>query len=145
MTFPVRMCVQYAVFNFLLMPVLSFFLSFQKDPVFGAEIDHHRFKSLPAISSRVSDLTTLEVCMRTNRPSCCPLFSLFTSLTVQSHPKQGGPNWSIHNCGAWDSLMHGSHQLHCPMDGALSVCLYNVVLWVVCYDIIMLFCSEFFY
>ncbi|XP_067259308.1 interleukin-11 isoform X2 [Chanodichthys erythropterus] len=30
------------------------------DPVFGAEIDHHRFKSLPAISSRVSDLTSLE-------------------------------------------------------------------------------------
>lgn len=68
MMFPFRICVQYVVFNFLLKPVLSFFLSFQKDPVFGAEIDHHRFKSLPAISSRVSDLTSLEVCMRTNRP-----------------------------------------------------------------------------
>ncbi|XP_067305048.1 interleukin-11 isoform X1 [Pseudorasbora parva] len=31
-----------------------------KDPVFSAEIDQHRLKSLPALSSRVSDLTTLE-------------------------------------------------------------------------------------
>ncbi|XP_052003588.1 uncharacterized protein il11a [Xyrauchen texanus] len=31
-----------------------------KDPVFGTEVDHHRFKSLPAISSRVSDLNSLE-------------------------------------------------------------------------------------
>uniref|UniRef100_A0A8C1LKQ1 Interleukin 11a n=3 Tax=Cyprinus carpio TaxID=7962 RepID=A0A8C1LKQ1_CYPCA len=31
-----------------------------KDPVFGTEVDHHRFKSLPAISSRVSDLSSLE-------------------------------------------------------------------------------------
>ncbi|XDV40044.1 hypothetical protein PO909_009204 [Leuciscus waleckii] len=39
---------------------MLFSSSDEKDPVFGAEIDHHRFKSLPAISSRVSDLTTLE-------------------------------------------------------------------------------------
>ncbi|XP_056619422.1 uncharacterized protein il11a [Triplophysa dalaica] len=31
-----------------------------KDPVFGTDIEHHRFKSLPAISNRVSDLNTLE-------------------------------------------------------------------------------------
>ncbi|XP_026084451.1 uncharacterized protein LOC113059949 [Carassius auratus] len=31
-----------------------------KDPVFGTEIEHNRFKFLPAISSRVSDLSSLE-------------------------------------------------------------------------------------
>nr|XP_698974.6 uncharacterized protein il11a [Danio rerio] len=32
-----------------------------KDRVFSTEINHHRFKSLPAISSRASDFATLEV------------------------------------------------------------------------------------
>ncbi|XP_030641447.1 interleukin-11 [Chanos chanos] len=32
-----------------------------KEPVFDTEISHHRFKSLPAISSRASDLSTLEL------------------------------------------------------------------------------------
>nr|XP_055065783.1 uncharacterized protein il11a isoform X1 [Misgurnus anguillicaudatus] len=31
-----------------------------KDPVFGTEVDHHRFKSLPAINSKVGDLNNLE-------------------------------------------------------------------------------------
>ncbi|TRY84950.1 hypothetical protein DNTS_019028 [Danionella cerebrum] len=31
-----------------------------KDPVFSTEIDHRRFKSLPALNGRASDLTNLE-------------------------------------------------------------------------------------
>lgn len=115
-----NICVTCFFFSFWLM---LFVLSFQKNPVFATEIDHQRFKSLPAISSRVSDLSSLEVCMRTNKLSCFCLLSLFTGLSQ-----------------AWVRSHH-------PWDGPLSVCLliqcsllprhyHDVLFWIV---LVMLF------
>lgn len=67
------------------MHVVSFFSVFQKDPVFGTDIDHHRFKSLPAISNRVGDLSSLEVCMRASLYTGNILFCICTMYFVQIH------------------------------------------------------------